>query len=159
MRFTLTCLWVCFCAASAVSDEPLLQPNDRIAILGGTFVERMQASGDFEAELQCRRPEWKLSFRNIGWSGDDVHGIGRKRFDGPEDGFQRILRDVETANANRRAGYLWLCGSIRRQTSGRSVWTGTEAALGRVGEAKATCDSADSGCDARISGPWLRPVD
>ena len=98
MRFTLICLLVCFCAASAVSDEPLLQPNDRIAILGGTFVERMQASGDFEAELQCRRPEWKLSFRNIGWSGDDVHGIGRKRFDGPEDGFQRILRDVETAN-------------------------------------------------------------
>lgn len=98
MRSTLTFLLVCFFSASAVSDEPLLQPNDRIAMLGGTFIERMQASGAFEAELQCRRPNWNLSFRNIGWSGDDVHGIGRKRFDGPEDGFQRLLRDVETSN-------------------------------------------------------------
>ncbi|MCH2118970.1 MAG: hypothetical protein MK161_14855 [Pirellulales bacterium] len=86
--------------SSVFSDEPLLRPNDRVAILGGTFVERMQASGDFEAELQYRRPDWNLSFRNIGWSGDDVHGIGRKRFDSPADGFKRILKDVETSDAN-----------------------------------------------------------
>ena len=58
----------------------------------------MQGDGSFEAELQCRRPDWKLSFRNLGWSGDDVHGIARKRFDSPEDGFQRLLKDVETAD-------------------------------------------------------------
>ena len=89
------------CATNSVfSDEPLLRPSDRVAILGGTFVERMQSSSEFEAELQCRQPEWNLSFRNIGWSGDDVHGIGRKRFDSPADGFKRILRDVETSGAN-----------------------------------------------------------
>ncbi len=96
----LTCLVVACAANSVFSDEPLLRPNDRVAILGGTFVERMQASGDVEAELQSRQPKWNLSFRNIGWSGDDVHGIGRKRFDSPEDGFKRILRDVETSDAN-----------------------------------------------------------
>lgn len=104
MRFNFSHLLIClvlFCATSSVfSDEPLLRPNDRVAILGGTFVERMQASGDFEAELQGRQPDWNLSFRNIGWSGDDVHGIGRKRFDSAEDGFKRILRDVETSDAN-----------------------------------------------------------
>ena len=63
-------------------------------------MERMQSSGALEAELQCRRPDWQLSFRNIGWSGDDVHGIARKRFDKPEDGFLRLLQDVQTANAN-----------------------------------------------------------
>ena len=104
MRFNFSHLLIClvlFCATSSLfSDEPLLRPSDRVAILGGTFVERMQASGDFEAELQCRQPDWNLSFRNIGWSGDDVHGIGRKRFDSPADGFKRILQDVETSDAN-----------------------------------------------------------
>lgn len=104
MRFNFSRLLICLALAcpttTLLSDEPLLRPNDRVAILGGTFVERMQASGDFEAELQCRQPEWNLSFRNIGWSGDDVHGIGRKRFDSPADGFKRILRDVETSGAN-----------------------------------------------------------
>ena len=105
MRSTLlSCLLICLTLPlldrSVMSKEPLLKPNDRIAILGGTFVERMQRSGEFEAEIQLRKPDWNLSFRNLGWSGDDVHGIGRKRFDSPADGFKRILQDVETAKAN-----------------------------------------------------------
>ena len=94
------CLTLPLLDRSVMSKEPLLKPNDRIAILGGTFVERMQRSGEFEAEIQLRKPDWNLSFRNIGWSGDDVHGIGRKRFDSPADGFKRILQDVETAKSN-----------------------------------------------------------
>jgi lysophospholipase L1-like esterase len=82
----------------ALAQSPLLEPNDRLAILGGTFVERMQSSGALEAELQTRRPDWKLRVRNLGWSGDDVHGIARKVFDQPEDGFKRLLRDVDTAD-------------------------------------------------------------
>ncbi len=80
--------------APAFATEPLLKPGDRVAIVGGTFVERMQSDGALEAEIQCRQPDWKLTFRNLGWSGDDVHGIARKRFDTPEDGYQRILSDV-----------------------------------------------------------------
>ena len=84
--------------AVALAQSPLLEPNDRLAILGGTFVERMQSSGALEAELQTRRPDWNLRVRNVGWSGDDVHGIARKVFDQPEDGFKRLLRDVDTAD-------------------------------------------------------------
>ncbi len=98
MRFLASALASLLFVAFSAAEEPLLRPSDRIAILGGTFVERMQMSGCFEAELQCRRPDWKLSFRNLGWSGDNVHGIARKRFDAAEDGFQRLLRDVQTAD-------------------------------------------------------------
>ena len=84
--------------AVALAQSPLLEPNDRLAILGGTLVERMQSSGALEAELQTRRPDWNLRVRNVGWSGDDVHGIARKVFDQPEDGFKRLLRDVDTAD-------------------------------------------------------------
>ncbi|MEM8669669.1 MAG: GDSL-type esterase/lipase family protein [Planctomycetota bacterium] len=80
------------------AEDPLLRPGDRVALLGGTWVERAQIDGSIEAEWQARRPDWKLSVRNLGWSGDDVHGLARKRFDSPEDGFQRLLQDIETAD-------------------------------------------------------------
>ena len=84
--------------AHAEGDRPLLKPNDRLAIVGGSFVERSQKFGNIEAELQCRRPHWKLSIRNLGWSGDDVHGYARKRFDEPNDGYERLLSDLDFAN-------------------------------------------------------------
>lgn len=105
MRCILICLFVLtsLCSASlqgedAVDTETLLKPKDRVAILGGTIVERLQSSGALEVELQSRRPSWQLKIRNLGWSGDDVHGIARKVFDQPENGFQRLLRDVNTAD-------------------------------------------------------------
>jgi lysophospholipase L1-like esterase len=82
----------------AFGQQPLLGPDDRLAILGGTLVERLQTSGALEAELQSRRPDWHLRVRNLGWSGDDVHGIARKVFDQPKAGFQRLIRDVATAD-------------------------------------------------------------
>jgi len=80
------------------APPPLLRPGDRVALLGGSFFERMQSTGELEAEIQCRRADWKLTFRNLGWSGDDASGIARKRFDAPENGFERLLQDVETAD-------------------------------------------------------------
>ena len=106
MRFRLPTILIlvnvccCLVGAAARGQQPLLQPSDRMALLGGTFVERLQSSGALEAELQTRRPDWQLRIRNIGWSGDDTHGIARKVFDQPEDGFQRLLRDVDTADPN-----------------------------------------------------------
>ncbi len=93
----LIAVLVTFVTTCDSAEPPLLRKGDRVAILGGTFVERMQNSGALEAEVQCRKPGWQLRFRNLGWSGDDVHGIARKRFDTPEDGFKRLLADVETA--------------------------------------------------------------
>lgn len=98
MRLFVFAVVGCWLSVGALADEPLLRPGDRVAFVGGTFVERMQTCGVVEAELQCRRPSWRLSVRNLGWSGDDVHGIARKRFDSPADGFQRLLGDVQTAD-------------------------------------------------------------
>ncbi len=81
-----------------VADQPLLKPNDRVALVGGTFIERMQTTGALEAELQTRRPDWKLSVRNLGWSGDDVHGVARKVFGNADQGFQRLMRDLQVAD-------------------------------------------------------------
>lgn len=96
LRLLLICSL--FVVANRVgADEPLLRSGDRVALVGGTVVERMQAEGGFESQLHCRQPAGKISVRNLGWSGDTVTGIARKRFDTPADGYARLLADVDMA--------------------------------------------------------------
>lgn len=84
---------------SLLASEPLLAPQDRLAIVGGTMVERMRGDASLEYELQTRRPEWQLRLRNLGWSGDDTFAFARKVFDpNPEKGFQRLQFDLDLAN-------------------------------------------------------------
>ncbi len=91
-------VFLLFANDAALAAEPLLRAGDRVALVGGTFVERLQQCGALEAELQCRRPDLQLSVRNLGWSGDNVLSIARKGFDGPDDGIKRLLADLDSAN-------------------------------------------------------------
>ena len=68
--------------------------NDRLVLLGSTFIERMQSNGYFELELQCALPDKKISVRNLGWSGDNVWGDARAVFGQRADGFKRLVRDL-----------------------------------------------------------------
>jgi len=80
------------------ADQPLVGPNDRLAIVGGTLIERMRSDASLEYELQTRRPQWQLRLRNLGWSGDDTYAFARKLFDpNPEKGFQRLQFDLDLA--------------------------------------------------------------
>lgn len=58
-----------------------LKDGDRVVWLGGTLVEREQRYGHWEAALLAAHPDKKITFRNLGWSGDTVHGEARGRFD------------------------------------------------------------------------------
>ncbi|MBA4189308.1 MAG: hypothetical protein C0467_15030 [Planctomycetaceae bacterium] len=55
--------------------------GDRIVWLGNTLVEREQRYGYWETALLAANPGKKLTVRNLGWSGDTVHGEARGRFD------------------------------------------------------------------------------
>jgi hypothetical protein len=67
-----------------------LKDGDRVALIGGTFIEREQNYSYLETLLISRWPQRKITFRNLGWSGDTVHGHARGYFDGPEQGFARL---------------------------------------------------------------------
>lgn len=98
---TLIVLALGFSSATAIAQatEPLLRAGDRLALVGGTFIERMQAYPWLETELQIRQPDWQLKVRNLGWSGDDTYGFARKVFDpNPENGFKRLQHDLDLAN-------------------------------------------------------------
>lgn len=98
---TLSVLALGFSSATAIAQatEPLLRAGDRLALVGGTFIERMQAYPWLETELQIRQPDWQLKVRNLGWSGDDTYAFARKVFDpNPENGFKRLQHDLDLAN-------------------------------------------------------------
>ena len=49
-----------------------IQRGDRIVFIGNTFAERMQLFPHFEVLLTARHPGDSLTFRNLGWSADEV---------------------------------------------------------------------------------------
>ncbi|MBT6722496.1 MAG: hypothetical protein HOB20_04615 [Planctomycetaceae bacterium] len=97
MRYFATAIFFLFFSLTQVSAEPLLKPGDRVTFLGGTFVERMQIHGHFEAEIRSRL-EGDIRFRNLGWAGDTVRGESRAVFGTVENGMERLLRDMALTN-------------------------------------------------------------
>lgn len=61
--------------ASPAFAEPAkieFKEGDRIVFVGNTFAERMVHYGYFESAMHRLYPKHKLTFRNLGWSGDEI---------------------------------------------------------------------------------------
>ncbi|MCU0876668.1 MAG: SGNH/GDSL hydrolase family protein [Pirellulaceae bacterium] len=84
-------------AATAADNSPLFRDGDRVVLLGGAFIERLQTHGYLETAITAALPEKNLTFRNLGWSGDTVWGDSRGVFGSRADGFKRLLGDVDIA--------------------------------------------------------------
>lgn len=80
---------------TAASSKFEFADGDRVVLLGGTFFERMAASDYFETYVTLAYPDRSISFRNLGWSGDDVFGTARAVFGSQEEGFKRLKEDLE----------------------------------------------------------------
>jgi hypothetical protein len=97
-------LSICFAVAvfstHSVAADPLIRPGDRVALIGGTLIEALQGEGDLEASVILRRPDLRVPFRNLGWSGDDVSGSARRVFGSQPDGYARLMRDLDLASPN-----------------------------------------------------------
>ncbi len=70
-----------------------LKDGDRVVWIGSTLVEREQRYGYWETALLAANHDKKITFRNLGWSGDTVHGESRARFDfnKPDAGFKQLV--------------------------------------------------------------------
>jgi lysophospholipase L1-like esterase len=69
-----------------------LKDGDRVVLVGGALIEREQRYGYWEAALTSRWPQRNITFRNLGWSGDNVWGDARAGFGTRADGF-KLLKD------------------------------------------------------------------
>ncbi len=69
--------------------------NDRVVLLGNTFIERDVNFGHIETALSIGLADKKITFRNLGWSGDTVHGHARSYFGPPKEGFDRLSKHID----------------------------------------------------------------
>lgn len=91
MKIILTTLLLFSSSLTAAEFE--LKDGDKVVWLGSTLIEREQRYGYWETALTARWPDRKITFRNLAWSGDNVHGEARLAFDinKPELGLKRMV--------------------------------------------------------------------
>jgi lysophospholipase L1-like esterase len=78
--------------AQPPSPKPFeFKDGDRIVWIGNTLVEREQRYGYWESALLAANKDKKITFRNLGWSGDTVFGDARAGFDDAAKGFERLV--------------------------------------------------------------------
>jgi putative heme-binding domain-containing protein len=93
-------LWLIQLAATPAilrADEPKLElkPGDHISIIGNTLADRMQHDGWLETFLHARFPKHDLTFRNLGFSGDELTVRLRSAdFGRPDEWLTRTRADV-----------------------------------------------------------------
>ncbi len=81
---------------SAFSADLLeLKDQDRVVLLGATFIEREGQFGHIETALTTAWPDRRLTFRNLGWSGDTVWAESRGIFDPAPVGYQRMIELIK----------------------------------------------------------------
>ena len=57
-------------AASALAGDFFIRDGDRVVFLGDSITEQRLYTAYIEAYALTRHPDWKLTFRNVGWGGD-----------------------------------------------------------------------------------------
>lgn len=92
--FAFLVMVVGFSSTAQSTERFQLRHGDRVVLLGGTFLERMQSYGYLETLLTTAYPTRDITFRNLGWSGDTVRGEARAVFGSPADGFKRLVKDL-----------------------------------------------------------------
>jgi len=68
--------------------------GDHVVLIGSTLIEREQRYGYWEAAITARNPDKKITFRNLGWSGDTVWGEARAGFGTVADGYKHLVDHV-----------------------------------------------------------------
>lgn len=72
-----------------------LKDKDRVVVVGATFVEREGKYGFLETALTTAWPDRRITFRNLGWSGDTVWAESRGIFDPPQVGYRRMIELIK----------------------------------------------------------------
>ena len=92
------------------AETPQGAIRNRIVFLGGSLIADLERHGHLETAITARWPHHDITFRNLGWPGDDVFGKARGEFGSAHNtrswqppgaeagfGFQELMRQVEEA--------------------------------------------------------------
>jgi lysophospholipase L1-like esterase len=87
-------LLVSLVAAVAPANQFDLADGDRVVLVGNALIEQEQRHGYWEAALTRHYASKRITFRNLGWSGDTVWGEARAGFGTAADGFRSLKEQV-----------------------------------------------------------------
>ncbi|TDI70461.1 MAG: hypothetical protein E2O86_03500 [Bacteroidetes bacterium] len=88
------------CTSSSSLESLDFKQNEKIVFLGNAFFENAIYSGELETTFSLSFPKKNITFRNIGWSGDNVYAHARTRargggrFGNPEEGFNILTKQI-----------------------------------------------------------------
>jgi len=91
-------LFVSLAPDQLAAEEFKLVDGDRVVWVGNVMIEREQRYGYWELALTARFPERNITFRNLGWSGDNVFGEAQARFGSVAEGFRHLKEHVTALN-------------------------------------------------------------
>jgi hypothetical protein len=92
---------------SALAGDFLIHDGDRVVFLGDSITEQRLYTTYIEAYALTRHPDWKLSFRNVGWGGDTAwlrqraHPDEAKLFAADEATQQKMVETAVTRGLQR----------------------------------------------------------
>ncbi len=72
LRFPLFSILLAFCFSTGTAAEPVFNQGDHVVIIGNTLADRMQHDGWLESYIHALLPEKELTFRNLGFSADEI---------------------------------------------------------------------------------------
>jgi len=83
------------------STAPLeFKQNERILFLGGSLFENELQDGYIEFTISSRWPDKDLTFRNLGWTGDNVYAEARSTFTTPPTAYQQLFQQIRSTAPN-----------------------------------------------------------
>jgi len=85
-----------FCKAQT-TDAFELKSGDRVVFLGNSLFEDDMQFGYLELALTTRWPERNVTYRNLGWSGDNVFGDARSYVTTPPSPYELLIQQLTNA--------------------------------------------------------------
>jgi len=77
-----------------------LKQNERILFLGSSLFENELEKGYLEFAISSRWPDKDLTFRNLGWVGDNVFAEARSTFTTPPSPYQQLFQQIRSTTPN-----------------------------------------------------------
>ena len=74
-----------------------LRNGDRVVFLGNSLFENDLQYGYLELALTTRWPERNVTYRNIGWTGDNVFGVARSTITNPPTAYELLMDHLTKA--------------------------------------------------------------
>lgn len=82
---------------ATLSSNFELKNNERVVFLGNSLFENEFQYGYLELALTTRWPNRNVTFRNLGWTGDNVWGEARSTFTNPPTPYQHLMQQITKA--------------------------------------------------------------